>query len=391
MLICSESQASELVINFKLIKDIQMKLSVFLLLFSLSVSTYAQSLKTPNVSANALFLYRSSNFHKEDTDFASPDQKRNGFNLREAELQFDSDVDPYTRMSLLFSIHSGYEANAGVVEEKWTIEPEEGFVESNLISDVTLKLGKFKTAMGKHNTLHTHAYVFIDAPLANVNLLGDEGFNDVGVSAAVLLPTRWFSELTLQYVRGEGENTEFKSSTPGDGVGVAHWKNLFDLTDALTMEVGASLAAGVNSFASTTTLTEADLTFKWRPTVDGRYQSWMWSTEYLGRTQQKVGVADEKGSGISSWLQYQFAERWAFLYRYDTLTIENTFNLVSLPNDTSRRSSAGFIYMPSEFSSYKIEYQQQTGGLPSTTAEKTEKAIFVQANFTIGAHPAHSY
>lgn len=368
-----------------------MKLSIFLLLLSLSAEAFAQSLKTPNVSANALFLYRNSNFHKEDTDVVNPDQERNGFNLREAELQFDSDVDPYTRMSLLLSIHSSYEANAGVVEEKWSIEPEEGFVESNAVSDMTLKIGKFKAAMGKHNTLHTHAYVFIDSPLANINLLGDEGLNDVGASAAILLPTSWYSEVTLQYFRGEGENAEFSSPTPGDGVGLVHWKNLFDLSDALTMEFGASYAAGANSLHSTTTLTGADLTFKWRPTDGGKYQSLMWATEYLGRTQSQTGVSDENGSGIATWLQYQFGERWAALYRYDNLTVENTFDPVSLPDDTSRRSSVGFVYVPTEFSSYKLEYNQRTGGVPSATGETTENAVFLQANFTIGAHPAHAY
>lgn len=368
-----------------------MRLGIILLLLSIAAQTFAQSLKTPNVSANALFLYRNSNFHKEDTNIVNPDQERNGFNLREAELQFDSDIDPYTRMSLLLSIHSSYEANAGVVQEKWSIEPEEGFVESDAISGVTLKIGKFKAAMGKHNTLHTHAYAFIAAPLANVKLLGDEGLNDVGASAAVLLPSSWFSEVTLQYLRGEGENTEFKSLTPGDGVGLLHWKNLFDLSDALTMELGASFAQGANSFRGNTTLTGADLTFKWRPTNGGRFESLLWATEYLGRTQAQTGLSDETGSGVATWLQYQFAERWAALYRYDYLKVENTFDPVNLPNDTSRRNSAGVLYMPSEFSSYKLEFDQRTGGVPSPTGETTENAVFLQANFTIGAHPAHSY
>jgi hypothetical protein len=369
-----------------------MKLSIFFILLSIGAETFAQSLKTPNVSANALFLYRNSNFHKEDTDVVNPDQERNGFNLREAEFQFDSDVDPYTRMSLLLAIHSSYESNSGVVEEKWSIEPEEGFVESNAVSDVTLKIGKFKAAMGKHNTLHTHAFTFIDSPLANVNLLGEEGLNDVGASAAILLPTSWYSEVTLQYFRGEGENAEFNSPTPGDGVGLAHWKNLFDLTDALTVEFGASYAGGANSLYGTTTLTGADLTFKWRPTdAGGRYQSLLWATEYLGRTQSQTGVTDEKGSGVATWLQYQFAERWSVLYRYDNLIVENSFDSVSLPNDTWNRNSAGILYKPTEFSSYKLEVNQRTGGLPSVTGETTENAVFLQANFTIGAHPGHAY
>ena len=368
-----------------------MKLSIFLLLLSIAAETFAQSLKTPNVSANALFLYRNSNFHKEDTDVVNPDQERNGFNLREAEFQFDSDVDPYTRMSLLLAIHSSYEAKAGVVEEKWSLEPEESFVESNAVSDMTIKIGKFKAALGKHNALHTHAYVFIDAPLANVNLLGDEGLNDVGASAAILLPTQWYSEVTLQYLRGEGENAEFSSPTPGDGVGLVHWENLFDLTEALTMEIGASYAGGANALAGNTAITGADLTFKWRPTEGGKYLSLMWATEYLARTQSQTGAIDETASGLASWLQYQFAERWAVLFRYDNLVVENTFDPADLPNDTWKRNSAGIVYKPSEFASYKVEYNQRNGGTTGPAGETSENSVFFQANFTIGAHPAHVY
>lgn len=368
-----------------------MNLSIFILLLSICFGAFAGDLKTPNMSANALFLYRNSNFHQQDTDVTNPDQNRNGLNVQEAELQFYSDVDPYTRMSLLLSIHPEYESTGTAVEEKWVVEPEEGFVESNAVSGLTLKIGKFKAAMGKHNTLHTHAYPFIEAPLANVNLLGDEGLNDVGASAAALLPTSWFSEVTLQYLRGEGENAEFSSPTPGDGVGLVHWKNLFDLSDSLTMEVGASYAAGANALGGNTNLAGADLTFKWRPTSGGRYQSLIWATEYLHRTQSQAGLDDEIGQGPTTWLQYQFAERWAALYRYDSLTVENSFDTANLPNDTSVRNSAGLVYMPSEFSSYKLEVDQRTGGVPSPTGETTENAVFFQANFTIGAHPAHSY
>ncbi len=368
-----------------------MNLSIVLLLLSTCVAAFAVDLNAPSVSANALFLYRNSNFHKEDTDLLNPDQDRNGFNLREAELQFYSDVDPYTRMRLLLSIHPELESSGGAVEEKWLIEPEEGFVESNAVSHMTLKIGKFKAAMGKHNILHTHAFAFIDAPLANVNLLGGEGLNDVGVSAAVLLPTSWFSEVTLQFLRGEGENAEFNSPTPGDGVGLGHWKNLFDLSDALTIQVGASFAQGANALAGTTSITGGDLTFKWRPTVGGKYQSLLWATEYLGRTQSQPGITDETVRGVASWFQYQFTEQWAVLYRHDNLTVENSFDPVNLPVDSTIRSSAGLIFAPSEFSSYKLEFSQKSGGVVSAAGDITEKAIYLQANFTIGAHPSHSY
>ncbi|MBN8536676.1 MAG: hypothetical protein J0M15_06460 [Deltaproteobacteria bacterium] len=348
-------------------------------------------LTAPNISANALFLYRNSNFHRDDVNVITPDQTPNGLNVPETEIQFYSDVDPYTRLSLLLSIAPKYTTDGTKVSEEWGLEPEEAFAESNLIPDLTFKMGKFKAAMGKHNVLHTHAFPMIEAPLANSKLLGDEGLTDVGISAAILIPSPWFNELTLQFIRGKGENEEFSSPSPGGGVGIAHWKNLMDLSDDLTLELGASLAQGGNSFGQTTSVTGADLTFKWRPSVGGKYQSVFWTTEYLSRNQSQATIPDEKGTGLATWIQYQFAEKWAGVYRYDNLNIKNTFDETNLPNDTWERHSFGFVYSPSEFSSYRLEYDQRVGGTPNNNNETTEKTIFIQANFTIGAHPTHSY
>lgn len=361
-----------------------------LLLMSFAAEA-ADSLTTPFISGNALFLGRSSNFHSGDADPAAIDDKRNGFDIQEAELQFYADVDPYSRLNLLISVHPEFESTGTEIEEKWVVEPEEAFAESNAVPNLTLKLGKFKAAFGKHNPLHTHAFLFVEAPLANAALLGEEGLNDAGVSGAALLPSKWFSEVTLQFLRGEGENAEFSSPAAGDGVGLVHWKNLVDVTDDLTCELGVSGAQGGNSLHGTTSLAGADLTFKWRPAEGGREKSWLWTTEYVSRTRSSgAGGTDEKASGIATWMQYQFAERWAALVRYDDLTAESSLDPVALPNETWTRGSAGLAYSPSEFSTFKFEVDSKKGPA-NASGDTTEQTVFLQANFTIGAHPAHSY
>jgi len=364
---------------------------VFFIVISLFSDFDAYAITTPNISANTLFLYRNSNFHKGNSNATDLDQTPNGFDVQEAELQFYSDVDPYTRLSLLLSLAPQYTSDGISVSEEWGIEPEEVFVESNILSDVTFKIGKFKSAMGKHNSLHTHAFPFVDSPIANIQLLGDEGLNDAGVSAAFLFPTEWFNELTIQYMRGKGENEEFNSSSPSMGVGLAHWKNLVDLSEELTMEIGASYAQGGNSFSKTTSLSGADMTFKWRPSEGGKYKSILWSTEYLSRKQSQVDVADEKGAGVASWVQYQFSERWTCAYRYDQLKVRDSFDPIKLLNTTWVRNSLSFVYSPSEFSSYRIEYNHNHSGVKNNNDENTEKTFYLQANFTIGAHTAHAY
>lgn len=366
-------------------------LAAFVLLSPVTAFAQSNSLKTPNVSGDALFLYRNSNFNKENTS-----TERNGMDLQEAELAFYSDVDPYSRLSMLFSAHPDYQLNAttGKVEEKWAFEPEELFVESDHVAGVTFKIGKFKAAFGKHNTLHTHAFPFVDEPLINSTLLGGEGLNDVGVSAATLFPLPWFSELTAQYLRGEGENTEFSSPTPGDGVGLGRWKNLWDLNDDLTMEAGASYARGNNSLGGVTSLEGCDLTFKWRPASGGRYHSGILAFEFIDRVQEQKGTTREHGYGLVNWVQYQFAERWAAKARYETLQVSGSDPLVNtanaLPNDLTSKISAALQFDATEFSFFRLEYATSHGPR-QPNGETTEQKIYLQANFTIGSHPAHSY
>ncbi len=89
----------------------------FMLVLALGVEAFC--LSTPSTSANALFLYRNSNFHKDDVNVTNPDQTPNGLDVQEAELQFYSDVDPYTRLSLLFSIAPKYKSDGAKVTEEW--------------------------------------------------------------------------------------------------------------------------------------------------------------------------------------------------------------------------------------------------------------------------------
>ena len=349
------------------------------------------SLRSPNISGNALFLYRNSNFSQDD----GTTNNRNGLDLQEAELAFYADVDPYSRLNMLLTVHPDYQRDAttGKITQSWKVEPEELFAESNELPMTTLKVGKFKAAFGKHNLLHDHAFPFVDAPVANSILLGDEGLNDVGVSAAILLPISWYSEFTVQFLRGEGENAEFSSPTPGDGVGLGHWKNLLNLTDALTLEVGASYAQGSNFLRTQTKVEGLDLTFKWRPSEGGKYNSWIFGGEYLERNLGQPGTANENGKGGYVWMQYQFAERWAAKVRYDHLDVrdaDSTANPSALTNQTTDKYTAGFDFIASEFSSYRLEYSRAQGPI-SLTNESTENKVYLQANFTIGAHPAHGY
>lgn len=321
----------------------------------------------PNISANFLGIFRRGTGLTNDATV----HPHNGFALQEAELQIFADVDPYFKANAVLAVAP----NAA----EWAIEPEEVFMESTAIPVVTLKAGKFKAAMGKHNTLHTHAYPFIDAPLINQAVLGDEGLNEPGLSLSALVPVSWFLEITLQGIANRN-STLFGSSSSGDLAGVLNVRNLWDLTADATFELALFGATGNNSSGSTSQAYGADLIFKWRPTEGGKYSALIWGNEYLGST-NRLNAAGEVQNGLATWLQWQFAQQWWLQGRFEKT------GLFSSPAITGADKQSLLVgYNPSEFSGFRLQVDRQN---PVNTIVAYTGSL--QFSITVGAHPAHSY
>ncbi|MGE0764246.1 MAG: hypothetical protein AB7N80_13270 [Bdellovibrionales bacterium] len=334
----------------------------------------------PDISLNTLLTYENSNRGNSPTS-----DPQNGFGLQESEIQFSADVDPYSRVQAIFSLHPELDTSSVPYQTDYVFEPEEVFAETTSLPNVTLKAGKFKTAFGRHNQLHTHAYPFIDAPLIQSQLLGEDGFNDQGLSASTLLPMAWFSEFTAQALSGRSEGLDqFKNSSPNAVVGLAHFKNLWDLSETSTLQVGLSFASGKNSFQSSTEIYGLDATIKWRPLLFGNTRAIVWSTELISRDLKRPG-SSEKSQGVTSHVQYQASARWWLQARGEYLQIKDD-SLTTAKRDFSRKQSALVAFVPTEFSSLRLQYDHL-----SDNQTQNEHKITLQMNFSIGAHPAHLY
>lgn len=358
--------------------------AIFLAL-SLILSAHAEPLPAvakpfnPDISVNFLGLYRNGTAYSNDRS-VSP---YNGLSLQEAEVYFSSNIDTYLKGVALFAMAE----DAGA----WSIEPEEIYIETLSIPYVTVRAGKFKLALGKHNQLHTHAFPFIDAPLAQQSITGDEGLNDAAISASALIPLPWFSELTVQGFALA--NTDLYGDpiagtiTASNQHGIlARFRNLWDLGSDATIELGASGAQGKNAFEGSTTIVGGDLTVKWRPAVGGKYQALAWSTEYLGANRRRRldggGEPDVKLGGVSSYVQYQFAQRWWIQARAEIL---GTPKESARPLFTKQSALVGFF--PSEFSGLRAQYDFEN----DRARERKDHTFTLQYNITMGAHPAHLY
>ena len=334
----------------------------------------------PDLSANFLGLGQGGSLYPSDRTAVT----HNGFELQEAELQLMSDVDPYFRANVLLSISPNTSGS-------FDIDPEEIFFESTTVPGVTIKAGKFKAAVGRHNQMHTHAYPFIDAPLINQELLGPEGLNDAGASASTLLPAPWYMELTVQGIGTSNQNL-YGTTSSGNVAGVAQVKNLWDLSDEATLESNLFGTMGKDVYNNMGSMLGTDLTIKWRPLEGGKYRAIWFTLEYMdGYRRGAPGVSQTLGDnkvpalpnlgGIAGWVQYQFAERW-----WGQIRAERTGIPASAGFADENKQSALLGFFPSEFSGFRIQYDHYQAGSGPTAYN-----IAFQTNISIGAHPAHAY
>ena len=301
--------------------------------------------------------------------------------MHESEVAFQAIVDPYSRADFFFSFG----------EEGVTLE--EGYLTFPAIpGGLLVKVGKFRAAFGKVNTLHNHVLPWTDRPLVTRNLVaGEDGINDAGFSVARLIPNRWiFLEATGQVFRGDS-NDLFRSNKRGELSYVGHLRGYQDITDNTNIDLGVSYARGHNPSGLvggfdygkfTTTLYGTDATIRWRPLQRAIYHSFVGRSEVIwSRRQQPGGRQNALGYYVSG--DYQFARRWFMGGRYDWSNYPFNQQL------TDKGGSAVLTYWPSEFSQIRGQYRRTNypAGLPLRIANE----FLFQFQFSIGAHGAHPF
>lgn len=323
----------------------------------------------PALSLNGLFL-GSAAFPQDP----GPDYTATGVSVQELELQLLSNVDPYLTANVTLAIPGGE-----------SLEVEEGILE--LLPQplgIRLRAGKLKAPFGRENVLHTHALPFVDRSLVGNAIFGEEGLNEVGVEGSYLAPLPWYTLLTVAGMDGRNEGL-YASPRGRDFAGLGALKNVFDLTDDATLEAGAHYTLGNNAELRLAQAAGAHLVFKWKPAAASTTSSAVLSVEGMHAWRPSAAVAEvpqpERTFGLSTYGQWQLARRWYTGGRFEYLTFP------SLRGERTFRESLILIFAPTEFSA--IRAQGSVTEPPWTSTPVFE--AFLQLNFTIGAHRAHSY
>jgi hypothetical protein len=326
----------------------------------------------PAISTNGIYLgtYNSEQNGNSDAE------TKTGFKIQEQELIFTAMVDNYLRANLM------------VAFEDDEVEIEESYVDALLTAGLSLRAGKWFQTFGKHNFLHTHQFPFVDKPLVNEEIFGEEALNEVGFGLNYLAPTPWYTEFVFNVLEGANDSL-FNGPLNDDFAYLFHLKNLWDINEETTVELGGSYSFGRNSIGSPngdTQIVGGNFTVKWVPSQRARYNQVEWQTEYISSSKETgvtgaVDNPDEDKAGIYSYLKYQFAQNWWAQARYGFFGLDKPAGT----NDKDRITGM-LAYTPTEFSAIRFQYNY----LDEDNIQ-AEHQLFLQLNYTMGSHPAHFY
>lgn len=319
----------------------------------------------------------------------------NQFNLREIELDARAAVDPFADGLLILAVESESpgQFEAGVEEGYVTIKrlPLPLLDEPPL--GLKLKLGRFRTEVGRVNRIHLHDLPHTSVPLALQEFYGEEGHIAGGLSAQLFLPTPFDEdsavELTAQALTGGGVFTQ-----PGLVANLRWFRALGSAHNLDLSLVWHRGRAELDSGPHVTTWA-ADFLYKWKPLRGGEFSSFLLGGEVfysprkvlapiLDQAGEPAGVEERQ---IAPWGYFAFGQYQLSRSSYAGLRWDDTR---SIEDGTTRRRavSAYLSWYASEFLRLRFGYERRISDLP---AEDGRNSAFAEINFVFGAHPPEPF
>jgi hypothetical protein len=335
---------------------------------------------------------------------------KRGFSIAESELGISANVDDKVFGNLIFSLAPDN-----------SVEVEEAYGVFTAVPDgFTPKFGRFLSAIGYLNDQHQHAWDFFDAPLPYQAFLGGQ-FKSDGLQLKWVAPTDTFVEFGAEI----GDGSSFPGTDRnrnGIGSGAAYVHAGGDIGTSNSWRAGLSylqlrpndrqyaqddLAGNPAqlAFSGKSQLSIADFVWKWAPNGNAMDTNFKLQGEYFWRKENGDLTYDSDGAlGLTStsayssrqsgWYVdgvYQFMPSWRVGARYDRLgtgTVSYGANGIYLAQDSfnPQRYSVMLDYTPSEFSRFRVQWQQS-----KIRPDMTDNQLFVQYILTLGAHGAHKF
>ena len=341
-------------------------------------------------------------------------QTGDGFAVREIELGFQAEVDPYAKADVFVG---------GLDDKGHPPELEEAYVTLPALPyGFQARGGKFRVNFGRLNGAHSHEYPQVDTPLVLTSFLGEEGMDSTGAELSrVFNPFGLYTETTYAVLRDFGAAdspasattqvtdvnghtvnvavAQGETATSQRGRSYAHVAKVRfyrDLTDTTNVDLGVSGALREPQAMDQRRLAAVDLTFRWKPLAQGVYHSVTWRSEALYSRNKLVETFDPvtgaqaepeatvNARGAYSYVEVQPAMRWRFGVRGDY--VEDPDNRDKTLPHITRAVSPYVTFTLTEFNRFRVQYERKR-----SPANGTENLGFFQWTIVLGPHGAHPF
>ncbi|MDO8548701.1 MAG: hypothetical protein Q7S39_00925 [Ignavibacteria bacterium] len=378
---------------------------------------FAQPNVNPNVSAIGTFNI-FTNYIKGSDEYG-----KLNFETPALELFIDGYLNPYSRATVDIAFEEG----------KFGVEEIYAEVLRGLPLDLQLKAGKYLLGFGKINTVHPHAWSFLDRPLAHQIFFGEEGFNDIGFDVSFILPFESiYTSFDIGVFKGDAigkikaadaEDEESILELRGiNPITVGRLSMFYDIDDYNNLEVGLNGAYGLHAKSevnlagdSTAILSKENLYFLYGG-LDFKFK--YKPDSYTSFTLQGEGIINnrdvvrDKGLGVNIekqateqittfggfiYCDYQFLKQFSIGVKYDFTygIIGDEPGATTLNNDDKNTTSgiSGWIgyYPVEETLALRFGVQHLTFNYDDGISRDDETVIKLQILFSLGPHKAHQF
>ena len=394
-----------------------MKRNIFLISFLLPFILFAQSNINPDISAIGTFN-TYTNFIN-----GSPDKGKLMFEQPSLELFVDGYLNPFARAT----------GNIAYEDGKFGVEELYANVVRGLPLDMQIKAGKYLVGFGKLNTVHPHAWPFLDRPLFQQIYFGEGGFNDVGVDLSFILPTEdFYSSFDIGIFKGDAigrteapdpESEESIQLTRGKSpILVGRLGSFYQLGDYANLEFGLSGSYGVHALHDFNTLGNSnskttpkslkyfygglDFKYKYKPdgytslTVQGEAiinHRDVLRTDGFGFDSEIEKLVTITTPGVFIFADYQFDKQFSVGAKYDfTYGIIDDAPLFNTRSNDDKNKTFGYsawigYYPVEETLALRFGVQHLSFSYADGTNRDGETTLKLQMIFSLGPHKAHPF
>lgn len=406
------------------------KLTVLFLLTTTSQAAYAE-LKTASANPQLSVIidggyvgssqpsdeYNIPGFQLgEEAELAS-----SGFQINEAEINIQSNIDPYWFGNLTVGMHQ----HGGHTE----FDLEEAFIRTLALPEgLSLTAGRFYSGLGYLNHHHRHQWDFADAPLVYRALFNNQ-YKDDGIQLRWVAPSSVFWEWGVEAFPGRfypasGSGNRIGSLSLfthiGDDIGLNHSWQLGASYLHTKPNQRVAILPGLSpeghghehghehehqhhndyEFTGQGNTYGLDAIWKWSPTGNAQNQQVTFQGEIYKRHEDgKLLIGGESSqaelSQYGAYIQtvYLFRPKWRVGLRYDRLGSHNHADNHEILHETNLaahdyhpyQTTFMIDYSPSEFSRIRLQHNRDHSN------ERLNRMLMLQFIVSLGAHGAHAY